>query len=132
MAAKETFDLTCPACRAALTVDPEIKAVLQHKPAPRTGPAASLDKAMEALKGEQARRDAAFRQASEAEKNKGQVLSRKFEPVSSGPRTTPSRPGRDPSISTETDLLGRLLPGVSRSFALSLRNLRARSAPRSA
>jgi hypothetical protein len=96
MAAKEPFDLTCPSCRAVLTVDPEVRAVLQHKPAPRTGPAASLDKAMEALKGEQARRDAAFRQASEAEKNKGQVLSRKFEAGLKRAKDDPTPPGPRP------------------------------------
>lgn len=78
MADKETFDLTCPSCRAVLTVDPKVKAVLHHAPPPKTGPAASLDKAMETLKGEQARREARFRQAAEAEKNKEELLSRKF------------------------------------------------------
>ena len=73
------FEVTCPACRAVLTVDPEVKTVLHHSPPPKTGPAASLDKAMEALKGAQAKREARFRDAAEAEKNKEQVLGRKFE-----------------------------------------------------
>src|SRR5215510_5767452 len=73
------FDVTCPACRAVLSVDPEIKAVIHHSPPPRSGPAASLDKAMEALKGAQAQREARFRDAAEAERNKEQVLGRKFE-----------------------------------------------------
>jgi hypothetical protein len=74
-----TFEVTCPCCRAVLTLDPGLRAVIQHRPPPRTGPAASLDKAMEVLKGEPARREALFRQAAEAEKNKEQLLSRKFE-----------------------------------------------------
>lgn len=73
------FDVTCPSCRAVLTVDPEVKAVLHHTPPPKTGPAASLDKAMEALKTAGARREARFREAAEAEKTKDQVLTRKFE-----------------------------------------------------
>jgi hypothetical protein len=73
------FDVTCPACRSVLTVDPEVKAVLAHTPPPRTGPASSLDKAMEALRGQQAAREARFKEAAEAEKTKDQVLSRKFE-----------------------------------------------------
>jgi hypothetical protein len=96
MAAKESFDLTCPSCRAVLTVDPEVRAVLQHKPPPRTGPAASLDKAMEALKGQQARRETAFRQAAEAEKNKEQVLSRKFEAGLKRAKDDPDPPGPRP------------------------------------
>jgi len=73
------FEVTCPACRSVLTVDPEVRTVLHHSPPPKTGPAASLDKAMQALKGAQAQREARFRDAAEAEKNKEQVLGRKFE-----------------------------------------------------
>ncbi len=79
MGEQDSFEVTCPACRAVLTVDGRLRAVIQHRPAPRSGPAASLDKAMEALRGEQARREAAFRQAAEAEKNKERLLARKFE-----------------------------------------------------
>ena len=75
----EEFQVTCPCCRAVLTVDPEVKAVLHHAPPPRTGPAGSLDKAVEAVKGAQAQREARFREAAEAEKSKEQVLARKFE-----------------------------------------------------
>ena len=39
---------------------------------------ASLDKAMDHLRGAGARREAAFRQAAEAERTKSDVLSRKF------------------------------------------------------
>ena len=73
------FEVTCPACRAILTVDPEVKTVLHHRPPPRTGPASSLDTAMEALKGAKAQREVRFRDAAAAEKNKEAVLGRKFE-----------------------------------------------------
>ena len=73
-----SFDVKCPCCQATLTIDAEVRAVLHHAPPPKTGPAASLDTAMERLKGEQARRDARFREAAEAEKSRDQVLSRKF------------------------------------------------------
>jgi hypothetical protein len=72
------FDVTCPCCKAVLTVDPEVRTVLAHRDPPRSGPLSSLDKAMEALRGAEARREAAFRQAAEAEKTKGDVLGRKF------------------------------------------------------
>jgi hypothetical protein len=74
-----SFEVKCPACQATLTVDPEVRAVLHHAPPPRTGPATSLDRAMELLKGQQAQREARFREAAEAEKSKEQVLSRKFQ-----------------------------------------------------
>jgi hypothetical protein len=73
-----SFEVTCPCCQAVLTVDPEVRTVLAHRTPPRTGPASTLDKAVETLRGAEARREAAFRQAAEAEKSKGDVLSRKF------------------------------------------------------
>jgi hypothetical protein len=72
------FDVTCPCCKAILTVDPEVRAVLTHREPPRSGPLSTLDKAVDALKGAGARREAAFRQAAEAERTKSDVLSRKF------------------------------------------------------
>ena len=71
------FDVTCPCCKATLMVDAEVRAVLAHRE-PRSGPLSSLDKAMDHLRGAGARREAAFRQATEAERTKGEVLSRKF------------------------------------------------------
>jgi len=72
------FDVTCPCCQAVLTVDPEVRAVLAHRVPEKKGPLSTLDKAMEALRGADARREAAFRQAAEAERTKGDVLARKF------------------------------------------------------
>jgi len=72
------FDVTCPCCQAVLTVDPDVREVLAHRVPEKKGPLSSLDKAMEALRGADERREAAFRQAAEAERNKGEVLTRKF------------------------------------------------------
>lgn len=88
------FAVTCPCCQAVLTIDPEVRAVLEHRPPPKTGPAASLDRAMDAVKGEQARREARFRDAAEAEKGKEQVLARKFEAGLKRAKDTPGRPLR--------------------------------------
>lgn len=93
--AKE-FQVACPCCRAVLTVDPEVRAVIQHAPPPRTGPAASLDKAMESLRGAQAQREARFREAAEAEKSKDQVLARKFEAGLKRAKDSPDPPGPRP------------------------------------
>lgn len=72
------FEVACPCCKAILTVDPEVRAVLAHREPPRSGPLSTLDKAVDALKGAGARREAAFQQAAEAERTKGEVLARKF------------------------------------------------------
>jgi hypothetical protein len=89
-----TFDVTCPCCRAILTVDPQVKAVLAHTQPPKSGPLSSLDKAMEALRGEQARRDARFREATDAEKSKADVLARKFDAGLKRAKDSPDPPIR--------------------------------------
>lgn len=76
--ASTPFEVTCPCCKAILTIDGEVRAVLAHKNPPRSGPLASLDQAMDHLRGAGARREAAFQQAAEAERTKGDVLARKF------------------------------------------------------
>ena len=88
------FDVRCPCCQALLTVDPEVKAVLSHAPPPKTGPASSLDKAMETLRGAEARRDARFREAAEAERGKADVLGRKFDAGLKRAKDTPGAPRR--------------------------------------
>ena len=89
-----TFDVICPCCRSTLTVDPEVKAVLAHAPPPRSGPAESLDRAMEALRSEPARRDARFREAAQTEKDKAGVLARKFDVGLKRAKDSPDPPVR--------------------------------------
>lgn len=91
---RPSFKVTCPCCQAVLTVDPQVKAVLSHTQPAKTGSLASLDKAMEAIRGEQARRDARFREAAEAEKNKADVLARKFEAGIKRAKDSPDPPPR--------------------------------------
>jgi hypothetical protein len=94
--AEKSFEVRCPGCQAHLTIDPEVRAVIAHAPPPRTGPAASLDKAMEGLRGQQAARDARFRQAAEAEKTREQLLARKFEAGLKRAKDSPDPPGPRP------------------------------------
>ena len=91
---RPSFDVTCPCCRAVLTVDPEVRAVLSHALPARTGPASSLDKAMEGLRGEHARREARFREAAEAEKQKADLLARKFDAGLKRAKDSPDPPRR--------------------------------------
>lgn len=90
----EPFVVACPCCQARLTVDPEVRAVLAHAPPPKAEPAGSLDRAMEAVRGAAARRDALFRQAAEAEKGKGERLSRKFAAGLERAKDSPDPPRR--------------------------------------
>lgn len=96
MAARKpaSFDVTCPSCQAVLTVDPQVKTVLAHTPPPKSGPLGTLDRAMEALRGAETRRDARFREATEAEKNKADVLARKFDAGLKRAKDSPDPPPR--------------------------------------
>jgi hypothetical protein len=78
MADAPSFEVTCPCCKAVLTIDPGVRAVLGHREAPKTGPLSTLDKALDVQRGAAARRDAAFKQAADAEKNRAEVLGKKF------------------------------------------------------
>jgi hypothetical protein len=94
--AEKSFDVRCPGCQARLTIDPEVRAVIAHAPPPRTGPAASLNEAMEGVRSQQAAREARFRQAAEAEKTKEQLLARKFEAGLKRAKDDPNPPGPRP------------------------------------
>ena len=88
------FEVACPGCQARLTVDPVTRAVLAHVPAPRPATAESLDAAVGSLRGEQARREARFQEAAQAERSRKDVLARKFAAGLDRARETPAPPRR--------------------------------------
>src|SRR5687768_2072479 len=71
------FHIECPCCRAALSVDPATGAVLSHK-AP-AGPKADMAQALKDLEAGKGRRADLFDRQLEAEKNKKDILKKKFE-----------------------------------------------------
>lgn len=93
-ATPKSFEVVCPCCQARLTVDAEVRAVIAHAPPSKTGPASSLDQAMAALRSAEAKREARFREAAEAEKSKDQVLARKFAAGLERAKDMPDRPLR--------------------------------------
>jgi hypothetical protein len=74
-----TIQVTCPCCGAALTIDPSLSTVLDHKLPPKPQLVARLQDATKHLEHEASRRDEKYQQILEAEKNKGKVLDRKFQ-----------------------------------------------------
>lgn len=75
---EETFEIACPDCGAMITVDPATRSVIAHTPAPRKKTFEDLGAAARALKEQDARRDSLFAQSVQAEKNRDDVLSKKF------------------------------------------------------
>jgi hypothetical protein len=81
MAEKETptIVVTCPCCSAALTIDPTLPAVLNHKLPAKPQLIAELKDATKMVREEATRRDEKYQQIAEAEKNKSKVLEAKFQ-----------------------------------------------------
>lgn len=91
------FDITCPDCGAAIKVDAATRTVIAHTPAPRKRTFEDFEAATRALKDQEERTQMLFRQSVEAEKNKDDVLSKKFEEALRRAKETPDnvRPIRD-------------------------------------
>lgn len=76
---KDAVKVTCPHCRARLTVDPALEAVISHDPPPPTRTAGDLGDALKALQGASAKREETFKESFKTEQKKGRLLDRKFQ-----------------------------------------------------
>jgi hypothetical protein len=74
-----TIQITCPCCQAKLTVDPDLAAVLAHEAPPKAAPEVDISDAARILAEQAQKREDKFRESWLAEKNKEDVLNRKFE-----------------------------------------------------
>lgn len=93
----EMFEVFCPDCGATLKVDPETRSVIAHTPAPRKRTFEDFEAATRALREQEERKESLFRQSVDAEKNKGEVLSKKFAEALKKAKETPDtgKPLRD-------------------------------------
>ena len=91
---KSELELTCPCCGAELVVDTNLGRVISHKE-PERDDKPELNEAQRILAAEAARREALFEQSVQAEKTRGDALSRRFEEAlkqaSEEPITKPTR-----------------------------------------
>ena len=80
-----------------ITVDPVSRTVIAHTPAPRKKMFEDFGEAAKALRDSDQRRDSLFRQSVDAEKNKDDVLAKKFAEAVKKAKENPSvdRPLRD-------------------------------------
>ena len=74
----EAFEVVCPDCGAMLKVDPVTRSVIGHTPAPRKRMFEDFGEAADALRAADARRDSLFAQSVDAQRNKDDVLAKKF------------------------------------------------------
>jgi hypothetical protein len=72
------FEVTCPDCGAILKVDPDTRSIIGHKPAPRKRTFEDFEGAARALREQEERKESLFRQSLDAERNKKDVMDRRF------------------------------------------------------
>ncbi len=73
-----TFEVACPDCGAMIKIDGETGQVISHMPAPRKRMFEDLETAAQAMREQNERKESIFRQSVDAEKNKADLLEKKF------------------------------------------------------
>ncbi|HLQ50337.1 MAG TPA: hypothetical protein VK129_02500 [Terriglobales bacterium] len=85
----EAFEVSCPCCGAMLKVDVASRAVISHIPPERPKTFNDFEEAARAMKEQDSRRESLFRQSVEAEKNKADLLEKKFQEAVKRAKETP-------------------------------------------
>jgi len=92
---KSEFEVHCPCCKAALVVDANLQRVIRHVEPP-SADRPELDDAQRILAEQAQRREALFQQSFNAEKTRGDALSKRFEEALKQAREEPiTKPTRD-------------------------------------
>jgi hypothetical protein len=93
----QPFEVSCPDCGGILKIDPVTRAVISHSSAPRKKTFEDFGEAARALREADARRDSIFAQSVDAQKNKDDLLAKKFAEAVKKAKETPltDKPLRD-------------------------------------
>ena len=92
---KSELEVVCPCCQTTLVIDTNLGRVVSHKE-PDRGNKPELTQAQRILAEEAARREAIFQQSVDAEKTRGDALSKRFEEALRQAREEPvTKPLRD-------------------------------------
>jgi hypothetical protein len=92
---KSELEVLCPCCQSVLVIDLNLGRVVSHSE-PERGNKPELSDAQRILAEEAARREAIFQQSVDAEKTRGDALSRRFEEALKQARQEPvTKPTRD-------------------------------------
>jgi hypothetical protein len=92
---KSELEVTCPCCQATLVIDTNLGRVILHE-VPDRGNKPELSNAQRILAEEAARREAIFQHSVDAEKTRGDALSKRFDEALRQAREEPvTKPVRD-------------------------------------
>jgi hypothetical protein len=95
MKLKSEVEASCPCCGATLVFDTNLRRIVRHEE-PDRGDKPELSDAQRILAEEAARREALFEQSFAAERDKGDLLSRRFEEALKQAKKEPiTKPTRD-------------------------------------
>jgi hypothetical protein len=95
MTLKSEFETACPCCQATLVIDVNLRRVVRHEE-PVRGDRPELSEAQRILEQEAARREALFQQSVNAERTRGDALSKRFEEALKQAHQEPiTKPTRD-------------------------------------
>jgi hypothetical protein len=75
---EKIFEVMCPDCGAMIKVDGATGVVVSHTSAPRKRMFEDLEAAAKAMREHDERKESIFRQSVEAEKNKADLMEKKF------------------------------------------------------
>lgn len=92
---KSEIEVQCPCCQATLVIDTNLRRVVRHTD-PERGDKPELTNAARILADEAARREALFEQSFQAEQNRDDALTRRFEEALKQAKQEPiTKPMRD-------------------------------------
>jgi hypothetical protein len=77
-AKEQIFEVACPDCGAMIKIDAASGLVISHTPAPRKRTFEDLETAAKAMREQDERKESIFRQSVNAERNKEDLLEKKF------------------------------------------------------
>lgn len=87
-----TFTVTCPCCKALLTLDAQARVVTGHEVVQSAGEKASFDDRMKTLQEEKRIAEGKFQESVRAEKGKKDVLEKKFQDLFQKAKEGPAGP----------------------------------------
>ena len=92
---KSEIEVTCPCCQATLVIDLNLGRVVSHNE-PQRSDMPELSEAQRIIAEQAARREAIFQQSVDAEKTRGDALSKRFEEAQRQAKQEPvTKPMRD-------------------------------------
>jgi hypothetical protein len=89
-----SFEVVCPCCEAVLKLDSATRSVISHTPKATPKMFNDFEAAARSMREQEGRKESIFRQSVEAERNKSDLLDKKFQEAVRRAKETPDTPGK--------------------------------------